>query len=67
MRATVIALCTPWEQSVTVPALLECQVRSWILPCRLSHLCEASVVTARDAAPHRMEDPDNGTEKTITE
>jgi hypothetical protein len=38
-----------------------------ILPRRLSRLCGASVVTARDAAAHRMEDPDNVIEKTVTE
>jgi hypothetical protein len=38
-----------------------------ILPRRLSRLCGASVVTARDAAAHRLEDPDNVIEKTVTE
>jgi hypothetical protein len=38
-----------------------------ILPRRLSRQCGASVVAAQDAAAHRMEDPDNVIEKTVTE
>src|SRR6202043_3118583 len=40
---------------------------SGILPRRLSLQCGASVVTAEDAAPNRTKDPNNVTEKTVTE
>src|ERR1700730_8611120 len=70
---------TPASWSFNIPMICSSEKRlrfmlwscakgsSGILPRRLSRQCVASVVTAEDAAPNRTKDPNDVTEKTVTE
>src|SRR3984893_11549331 len=70
---------TPASWSFNIPMICSSEKRlrfmlwscakgsSGILPRRLSRQCGAWVVTAEDAAPNRTKDPNDVTEKTVTE